>query len=81
LLRDKTGEKGLGIIVRNNISWESYIYSIAAKASNVLQFRKRTYSLMTYNNARRKLYASGRVSALLLYGDLVATPNNLKYQK
>ena len=36
---------------------------------------------MAYNNSRRKLYASGRVSALLLYGDLVATPNNLKYQK
>lgn len=41
LLLHETEEKDLGIIVNNNISWDSYIYLIAARANKVLRFRKR----------------------------------------
>jgi len=37
LLLHETEEKALGIIVNNNISWDSYIYFIAAKANKVQQ--------------------------------------------
>ena len=63
-------EKDLGVIVTDNLSWNSHIQMITAKANKMLGLLKRICPLLTETKIRRSLYLS---HSKLCYGtDLVS---------
>ncbi|CAB4017509.1 Hypothetical predicted protein, partial [Paramuricea clavata] len=53
-------EKDLGVTMTGNLSWDSHIHEITAKANKLLGLLKRTCPFLTDVNVRRTLYLSLR---------------------
>jgi hypothetical protein len=69
-------EKDLGIIVTDNLLWNTHIQMITAKANKMLGLLKRTCPLLTETKIRRSLYLS-LVKIQLCYGTEIWSPSNL----
>ncbi|CAB3990815.1 Hypothetical predicted protein, partial [Paramuricea clavata] len=69
-------EKDLGIIVTDNLLWNSHIQMITAKANKMLGLLKRTCPLLTETKIRRSLYLS-LVQSKLCYGTEIWSPFNV----
>ncbi|CAB4010566.1 Hypothetical predicted protein [Paramuricea clavata] len=69
-------EKDLGIIVTDNLLWNSHIQMITAKANKMLGLLKRTCPLLTETKIRRSLYLS-LVKSKLCYGTEIWSPSNV----
>jgi hypothetical protein len=68
-------EKDLGVIVTNNLLWNSHIQMITAKANKMLDLLKRTCPLLTETKIRRSLYLS--LKSKLCYGTEIWSPSNV----
>ena len=75
LLRVKE-EKDLGVIVKDNLSWDSHIHFIIAKANKMLGLLKRTCPMLTDIKVRRTLYLS-LVKSQLCYATVVWSPHQV----
>ncbi|CAB4002849.1 Hypothetical predicted protein, partial [Paramuricea clavata] len=69
-------EKDLGIIVTDNLLWNSHIQMITAKANKMLGLLRRTCPLLTETKIRRSLYLS-LVKSKLCYGTEIWSPSNV----
>ena len=67
-------EKGLGIIVTDNLSWNTPIQMITAKANKMLGLLKRTCPLLTETKIRCSLYLW---LVKLCYGTEIWSPSNV----
>ena len=70
-------EKDLGIIISNNLSWDSHVMHIALKAYRMLGLLKKTCPLITDVKVRRTLYLS-LVKSQLSYATDVWSPGSVK---
>ncbi|XP_028417146.1 uncharacterized protein LOC114541420 [Dendronephthya gigantea] len=66
-------EKDLGVTMTWNLSWDSHIYEITAKANKLLGLLKRTCPFLTDVSVRRTLYLS-LVKSNLTYACEVWSP-------
>ena len=66
-------EKDLGVTMTGNLSWDSHIHDITAKANKLLGLLKRTCPFLTDINVRRTLYLS-LVKSNLCYACEVWSP-------
>ena len=66
-------EKDLGVTMTGNLSWDSHIYEITAKANKLLGLLKRTCPFLTDVSVRRTLYLS-LVKSNLCYACEVWSP-------
>ena len=71
-----SGKKNLGVIVTDNLFWNSHIQMITAKANKMLGLLKRTCPLLTETKIRRSLYLS-LVKSKLCYGTEIWSPSNV----
>ena len=69
-------EKDLGVIVTNNLVWNTHIDMITAKANKMLGLLKRTCPLLTRTKFRRSLYLS-LVKSKLRYGSEIWSSSNV----
>ena len=69
-------EKDLGVIVENNLLWNSHIHMVTGKANKMLGLLKRTCPLLTETKIRRSLFLS-LVKSQLCYGSEVWSPSNV----
>ena len=77
LLRVRKG-KDLGIIVTDNLLWNTHIQMITAKVNKMLGLLKRTCPLLTETKMRRSLYIYlSLVKIQLCYGTEIWSPSNL----
>ncbi|CAB4016590.1 Hypothetical predicted protein, partial [Paramuricea clavata] len=72
----KCKEKDLGVIVTDNLLWDTHIQMITAKANKMLGLLKRTCPLLTDIKIRRSLYLS-LVKSKLCYGTEIWSPSNV----
>ena len=67
-------EKDLGVIITWNLSWDSHIHKITAKANKLLGLLRRTCPCLTDVSIRRTLYLS-LVKSQLCYASEVWSPH------
>ena len=76
LLRVQGQEKGLGVTLTSNLSWETHINVIVAKSNKLLGLLKRTCPFLTDVKVRRTLYLS-LVKSQVSYATEVWSPANI----
>ena len=69
-------EKDLGVIVTNNLVWNTHIDMVTAKANKMRGVLKRTCPLLTRTKIRRSLYLS-LVKSKLCFGSEIWSPSNV----